>query len=306
MNVIGDLDPRETIRRLAGPGLVVRMGPFRVRVASRIGHFRRQFVDLYRHHRFEAADDFIDFDLRLAARRSWTARGRRVAIFQFSGAEPLADLPIDQAMPLFEWGLNWCVTSHAHQFVIIHAGIVARDDRAILMPGASGVGKSSLTAALCARGWRLLSDELALIDLADGMAYPMPRPISVKNAAITSLGAFWPEMRVGCRVRETRKGELALLRPPEASVAEADRPARIARIIFPAYDRAQAARAEPVTPGRAFIETFESAFNYGVHRKRDFDLLADLMERAPATRLRYGDFDAALALIERLPVPVVP
>lgn len=299
MTTIGNLAVDETVRRLAGPGLVVRMGPFRVRVASGIDHFRRQFADLYRHHRLEDAESFIDFDLRLVSGWSWAAPRGRTAVFEFNGTTPLAPLPIDQAMPLFEWGLNWCVTSHAHHYVIVHAGIVAREDRAILMPGASGSGKSTLTAVLCTRGWRLLSDELALIDLDDGMAYPMPRPISLKNASIASLQSFAPELHVGCRVRETRKGELALLQPPAASVAEEDRPARITQILFPTYDPTSTAEGTPISPGRAFLGTYESAFNYGIHRKRDFDLLADLMEQAPATGIRYGDFDAALALIRR-------
>jgi HprK-related kinase A len=296
--ILGDLSLEEALRRLSGAGVVVRMGPFRVRVSSRIKRFRREFLDLYKLHRLDEADGFIDFDIKLKTGWSWVAPRGRVAIFEVNGDAPIAPLPLEQAMPLFEWGLNWCVTSQSHRFVMIHAGIVARGDEALLMPGFSGSGKSTLTTALCYRGWRLLSDELALIDIEETLVYPMPRPISLKNKSITTIQAFAPEAHIGCRVSETRKGEVALLRPPPASMTEEDRLARITRILFPLYDATVPADGLAITPGQSFVKTFDSTFNYGIHGKRDFTLLADLMERAPAAEIRYSDLDAAIALIE--------
>ncbi|HEV2673679.1 MAG TPA: HprK-related kinase A [Aliidongia sp.] len=296
--IIGDLSSDKAIRRLSGSGITVRMGPFQVRVGSKIRHFCEQFVDLYRHHRLGDAEDFIDFDLQLKQRWSWIAPFGRVAAFEFNGYEPVAALPIEQAMPLFEWGLNWCVTAQSHRFVMIHAGIVARDDQALVMPGSSGSGKSTLTTALCYRGWRLLSDELALIDIESGLVHPMPRPISLKNKSIPTIQAFASEIHIGSRVSETRKGEVALLRPPAASVADEERLARVTRFLFPLYDPDTTADGLAITPGQAFVKTFDSTFNYGIHGKRDFALLADLMERAPAAEIRYSDLDAAIALIE--------
>jgi HprK-related kinase A len=296
--ILGDLPSDEALRRLRGAGIVLRMGPFHIRVGSRIKRFCHQFLDLYRLHRVEDGQTFVDFSIRLKKRWSWAAPRGPVAVFEVNSDTPIAPLPLDQAMPLFEWGLNWCVTSQAHRFVMIHAGIVARGDEALLMPGYSGSGKSTLTTALCYRGWRLLSDELALIDLEESLVYPMPRPISLKNKSITTIQAFAPEVHIGCRVSETHKGEVALLRPPPASMADEERRARITRILFPLYDPNVPADGLAITPGQSFVKTFDSTFNYGIHGKRDFALLADLMERAPAAEIRYSDLDAAIALIE--------
>ena len=305
---LGSLPAGAAVRRISREGLIVRMGPFQVRVASRIRHFAREFVDLYRHHPLGDPEQFIDFDIRLAAGWSMTHPRGRVASFVFSSDNPLAPLPLHQATPLFEWGLNWCVTSYAHRFVMIHAGVVARGDEAILMPGASGSGKSTLTTALCYRGWRLFSDELALIDLQQGLIYPMPRPISLKNKSIETIKAFAPEVHIGSLVRETWKGQVALLRPPADSVATQMRPARIRKILFPIFDASVPASLTPITPGRAFARLYDSTFNYGVHSKRDFAVLADLVERAPAAEIRYSNFDAAIAHIEDptlWPVPLI-
>jgi hypothetical protein len=62
----------------------------------------------------------------------------------------------------------------------IHAGVVEVDGRAVLLPGGSGTGKTTLVAALVARGARYLSDEYALIDDRGWVhAYPRPLPPSV-------------------------------------------------------------------------------------------------------------------------------
>jgi outer membrane receptor protein involved in Fe transport len=61
----------------------------------------------------------------------------------------------------------------------IHAGAVALDGRALLIPGMSRTGKSSLVAALIARGAAYLSDEYALLD-GDGRVHPYARPLLLR------------------------------------------------------------------------------------------------------------------------------
>src|SRR3546814_5884714 len=51
----------------------------------------------------------------------------------------------------------------------------------IFLPGAPGSGKSTLTACLVHNGWRLLSDEIALVSLQDGGLTALARSISLKN-----------------------------------------------------------------------------------------------------------------------------
>ena len=47
---------------------------------------------------------------------------------------------------------------------MIHAGAVTRDEQALLLPGVSGAGKTTLTYALAARGWCTLADDLLALD----------------------------------------------------------------------------------------------------------------------------------------------
>jgi len=68
----------------------------------------------------------------------------------------------------------------------VHAGTVLWCGRALLVPGVSHAGKSSLVAELLRRGATYFSDEYALID-ADGLVHPYPRPLLVRNGCPEQL-----------------------------------------------------------------------------------------------------------------------
>lgn len=58
----------------------------------------------------------------------------------------------------------------------VAAACVARGDRAVLIGGSAGVGKSALALALIARGWRLMADEVCALDLSDPRQGARVRP----------------------------------------------------------------------------------------------------------------------------------
>jgi len=64
--------------------------------------------------------------------------------------------------------------------IFIHSGAVAWKGKAILLPGDSGAGKTTLTAALVRAGASLCSDEYGVLDRA-GRVHPYPLPLRVKE-----------------------------------------------------------------------------------------------------------------------------
>lgn len=62
----------------------------------------------------------------------------------------------------------------------VHAGVVQVGEAAILLPGMTHAGKSSLVAALLERGATYFSDEYAVLD-GEGLVHPYPRPLLVRN-----------------------------------------------------------------------------------------------------------------------------
>ena len=71
----------------------------------------------------------------------------------------------------------------------VHAGCVARGGRAIVVAGASGMGKSTLVSQLATRGWMLLSDEIAPITRSPGHVDPYPLRVGLRPGPSQALAS---------------------------------------------------------------------------------------------------------------------
>jgi HprK-related kinase A len=286
--------------RLAGPGLYLQTGPFINRIASTVAPIAAGIGLMYADYLLAENTDFADFHLGFdnaaGVRRWW----RPQVHFNHDGAVPFAPLPVDQGYAMFEWMLNWCVSSRAHDYLMIHAAVLEKDGCALIMPAPSGSGKSTLCAALAYRGWRLLSDELALIRLGDGQIVPLPRPISLKNDSIAIMRAYLGAPVISPPVGYTAKGVVAHLKPPADSVARAAHTARPAWIIFPQYAAGEAAVLTPLARARAFMRVADNAFNFSLLGADGFDALGDVIARSDVYTFRYSSLDEAVETFSRL------
>jgi HprK-related kinase A len=298
--IIAQLSEKELVRRLAGPGLPLRTGPVVTRIQSRLPVLGAGIALLYADHPVEEPEGFADFHVRIAPPRGLRRWLKAQVLFQLDGTPPFHPLPADQAFPMLEWGLNWCVSSHCHQYLIVHAAVLERSGGALLLPGPPGAGKSTCCAGLVSRGWRLLSDELTLLDPASAAVAPLPRPVSLKNASIDIVRHFLPAAVLSPTVRDTLKGSVAHLKPPTDSVRRATEPARPRWIVLPRYEAGAPARLKPLPKGRAFMQLADSAFNYSLHGRNGFDVLAQIVEACTCYELVYGDLGEALRIFERL------
>jgi HprK-related kinase A len=285
---------------LSGPGLRLRTGPVVTEIRSHLASVVAGIMLHYAEHPVERADAFADFHVVVDPPRSLRRWVQPKVFFRFDGAPPFKPLPLAQAFPMLEWGLNWCVSNHCHQYVVIHAAVVARADRAVVLPAPSGSGKSTLCAGLVARGWRLLSDELALIDPATGSIAPLPRPISLKNASIDVIRRFVPDARLSPEVKDTLKGSVAHLQPPQSSVREASRLAQPAWMVLPRFASGAAAELKPLPKASAFMHLAGAAFNYDLHGRQGFATLADVIERCSCFEFTYSDLDDAVRIFDQL------
>ena len=109
--------------------------------------------------------------------------------------------------------------------------------------GPPGAGKSTLCAALMLHGWRLLSDELTLLEPGSGWVVPSPRPISLKNASIDVIRERDPGCVLGPVAHDTQKGTVAHLKVLPDSLARADERALPAWVVFPRCERGAALQA---------------------------------------------------------------
>jgi HprK-related kinase A len=297
---LSQLSSEDLAHRLRTSGLSLSLPPLVVRLRSRLEELVPAMSCLYGDYDVIDEPGFADFHVSLDATSPWRRHFRPKVVFRFDDQTPFEPLPASHALALFEWGLNWCVTNHCLQHLIVHAAVVAKDGAALVLPGTPGSGKSTLCAALVHRGWRLLSDELALFETGTGLLTPFPRPVSLKNASIDLIRSFAPHAVIGPVTRDTQKGAVAHMRAPGDSVARAAEPAAPRWIVFPRYQASSATCLQPLSPARVFMGLAGNSFNHHLHGAHGFDCFAAVADRCPGYELAYPDLDRALDELARL------
>ncbi len=288
-------------KQLAGPGVWLRTGPFSLKVQSRLPRVAEGLLELY--GQFEVRDPhlaFADFHVEINSPGLLRRWFRPQVNFFFDGEQPFKPLPLDQAYPMLEWGLNWCVSMHAHQYLIIHAGVVEKNGLAAILPAPPGSGKSTLTAGLVLSGWRLLSDELTLIDRKTGWIRPLPRPVSLKNESIPLIREFSSEAFINRASHDTSKGTVAHMRPPKESVRRQHESARPGWVIFPKWTPNSPATLTPRSKAQTFMFLAQNAFNYSHLGADGFRVGTQLIEQTECYDFQYSRLDQAISTFNQL------
>jgi HprK-related kinase A len=297
---IRDLTPEELHQRFAGSGLRIRIGPFAIRLKTSIRRFVADFCISYADFPLFAENEISDFRIRImAAFRRWPWREAQAA-FDADGASPFLTFPRRLAMPFAEWGLNWCIANHAHKFLIFHSAVVEKAGRAAILAGPPGSGKSTLCAALVARGWRLFSDELALLDPARGCLLPIPRPVALKGPSIELVKGLLPGVRMGPVFDPTHKGTLAHLPPPTEAVERQAEPALPGWVVFPTHAENADTRLVPLGKTAGFLRLEGNSFNYDTLGRHGFEALGQLIETADCYELPFAQAAMAAHLLDGL------
>lgn len=284
-----DASVTEITAWLRRDGLGLRAGPFWFKIHSNTGYFTAPFSALYRDYEIDPACALPDFHVSVQ-RALWFRHVLRPQIqFRHDGDRDFHPMSGPEAAVMFEWGLNWCISTHAHHYLILHAAVVARGDDALLLSAVSGSGKSTLTAALIHHGWRLLSDELALVDLTSGLVWGLGRPVNLKGTSIDVIQELVPAAEMVGRARSRYKGDVALMRAPTAAIAEIDRPAKVRWIIQPTYTGRTQAKFLTVSGAQMLLSLADNCFNYEVLGETGFNTLGRLVANAGRYQYFYGD-----------------
>lgn len=68
-------------------------------------------------------------------------------------------------------------------YIVLHAGVVTRQDKAFVVYGQSGFGKTTLTLELLRRGYGFMSDEFCPIRISDLMIEPFERLVGLQPSS---------------------------------------------------------------------------------------------------------------------------
>lgn len=291
---VGSLTLSDLRYQLRGDGLRIRTGPFVFCLHSSLENVAQGLHHLYSDFVVEPADTFADFHARIRHGNGIRRYVRPQSVFDFDGIEPFKPLALNQAFALLEWSMNWCIYSHAHNFLIIHGAVLERNQHALILPAPSGSGKSTLCGALMHRGWRLLSDELILIDPDTGLISPLARPVSLKNESIDVLRKFSENAEISAPIHDTAKGSVAHMKPTRDSVMRATQKVLPRWVVFPKFIAKSKLAIKPLGKPDVFMELVNNAFNYSILRERGFEAMAALTRRVDGLSASYGSLEEVI------------
>ncbi|MBI4670315.1 MAG: hypothetical protein HY741_01430 [Chloroflexi bacterium] len=110
-----------------------------------------------------------------------TRSGRQPFHSLYSNAERLMrSRDLEQLVDAFERDMQLALAQTARRKVFVHAGVVGWRGRAIVIPGRTHSGKSTLVRELVRAGATYYSDEYAVLD-AKGRVHPFARPLALRD-----------------------------------------------------------------------------------------------------------------------------
>jgi len=295
---LADVTQGAIAEALAVNGLWLDLGAVTLNVRSDSPVLAAQLKIVYGHYPFIDKGDWADAHIRIMQARGLRRWVRPQVVFYCDGRLAFDPFPADSPLPLLEWGANWLVAQRLNDLLLLHAGAVERDGFALLLPAMPGSGKSTLTAALTQRGWRLLSDEFGAYDPEAGVFRAMLKPVALKNASIEVIRDFAPDAVIGPVFPKTRKGRVAHLAANMASVQRRYETARPGAVVLPQWQKGSPTRWEPLAEHVLFPALSFNAFNYNLLGEAGFRAAITLVRQCLGWQLIYSDLDDALATID--------
>lgn len=221
------------------------------------------------------------------------AEGRRW-VFRIGTYERFRSQVLTEAVHQAVWMLHAEVPQRVRDSLLLHAGAVARDEQALLLPARSGSGKSSLTLGLLEAGFSYLSDELGAIDPVTERAYPFPKHIKLAPDALEVFPALADHLRdrreVPFRLWER------FIRPHDIGAQTAG-PTEVRWLVFPSSDFDGPPRLQPMSKAESVEVMAANCFNLFRYGERGVVLLSRVARAAQAFRLVGGSVGARVALL---------
>jgi len=203
-------------------------------------------------------------------------RVRRFHILYRGSAQLSRTHDLDSVFEALENDLKMHV-AEASSRVFVHAGVVGWRGEAIVLPGRSYAGKSTLVAALVGAGATYYSDEFAVLD-ERGRVHPYARPLVLRP-------------RRGETTSEAAGKRLTL--------QGGTKPLPVRLVALTHYKPGARWRPRPLSPGRALLALMESTVPARQRPEASLAALSAVVKRAAAIKGVRGEVEEAVEQLLR-------
>lgn len=200
---------------------------------------------------------------------------RRFSVAYYDALRFARSKDLKSMLKAFESELQILVADNAQRRIFVHAGVVGRKNQAVVMPGMSLSGKTTLVSKLVQAGAKYYSDEYAVLD-ENGLVHPFPRPLGIRHP-----GEF-----------ETSRVDVASLGGVPGS-----RPLPVRLVISTSYRAGAKWRPRQLTRGRAVLELLANTVSARSQTKL---ALATLPKAVRAAEVLKGVRGEADEVVERI------
>ena len=152
--------------------------------------------------------------------------------------------------------------------MFLHAGVVARNGRAIIIPASSFSGKTTLVAELIKKGALYYSDEYAVLD-ENGFVHPFPKMLLVRGI----INEF---TQVDCTI-ESFGGEVGV------------KPIPIGLVLITKYEKTSNPNIEMLSRGQGIMEMLKHTIPIRYKPEFALEVLNRAVDRAIIAKTKRGE-----------------
>ena len=166
------------------------------------------------------------------------------------------------------------IALHAPELIFLHAGVAVIDGRAIVLPGSTFTGKTTLVEALIRAGALYGSDEFAVLD-ARGRVHPYAKPLSIRGPDLRAVRTPAAALGAGC----------------------ATGPAPVGLVLVTEYRPGARFDAQTLTSGEAVLRLLAHAVPAQTRPEQTMAFLRAAVEGAEAWATSRGEADETAAIV---------
>lgn len=171
----------------------------------------------------------------------------------------------------------------------IHGAAVQRGGNAVLMPGNSGIGKSTLVTWLLSRGYGYLTDELVYLPEGTDHFNALVRPLHIKKSGLPVIEDFTQHQNRRGLTLQNKSGALFSHRLFDNQLIQTT--PQLSLLLFIEYTHNGALSLDVISPARAAQRLMGGLVNGRNLKLHGFSQIAALTRQIPALTLQYGNFD---------------